>query len=79
MQSGSQLYESQLLTGQEVTINVVSTNFASIGDLYILGGILNAIFSAITAINSYTKLTIVDNYSGEIMSWPAQIGVEQSI
>ena len=79
VQSGSQLYESQLLTGQEVTINVVSTNFASIGDLYILGGILNAIFSAITAINSYTKLTIVDNYSGEIMSWPAQIGVEQSI
>ncbi len=48
--------------------------FASLGDLYIFGSVMDQFFSEYTSINSFIHLKIKEVISGEIFTWPERIG-----
>jgi type VI secretion system protein ImpG len=73
------LFARNIITGQRIRLEILSTAFISIGDLYIFGSVINAIMSACTSLNSYTALEIIDKHSGDTMQWPKQFGMEQKI
>jgi type VI secretion system protein ImpG len=73
------LFGRNIITGQQIRLEILSSAFISIGDLYVFGSVINAIMSACTALNSYTTLEIIDKHSGDTMRWPKQLGMEQKI
>ncbi|MDY6903498.1 MAG: type VI secretion system baseplate subunit TssF [Thermodesulfobacteriota bacterium] len=71
---GRRLDRGTLITGQEINLTVNSNNFSGPGDAFIFGNILDRFFSDYAAINTYTRLFMQDEFSGETFQWNARIG-----
>jgi len=63
-----------LRRGVEIILEARHDKFASIGDLYLFGSILDIFFSKAISINTFTQLTIIDIIKKEFIKWPARIG-----
>lgn len=68
------LLKGVLIRGQKIAIKIKSDHFASRGDMYIFGVILDEFFSAYSSINSYTMLEMTDTVTGEVLRWPPRLG-----
>jgi type VI secretion system protein ImpG len=71
------LYKGSVLRGQKIIISANSGNFASKGDFYIFGSVLNNFFSGYSAINSFTQLILQDDLTGEEFIWAPKPGEKQ--
>lgn len=64
----------QVMRGQELTLSVQSQSFASPGDMFIFGSVLDAFLAGYSSLNTFTRLTMRDTQTGEIHKWPMRVG-----
>jgi type VI secretion system protein ImpG len=64
--------------GLEVTVTFDETGFEGTG-VILLGSVLDQFFSRYVSINSFTETVIRTTQRGEIMRWPARIGLRHII
>jgi type VI secretion system protein ImpG len=68
------LVSGLLLRGREITCKARSDYFASQGDLYLFGSVLNEFFAVYASLNSFTHFILKETLSGDTFTWPAKIG-----
>lgn len=71
---GRRLDRGSLITGREIELTVNANRFSGPGDAYLFGTILDHFFSDYAAINTYTRLFVRDDFSGESFRWKARVG-----
>lgn len=71
---GNRVIRGGVIRGFEIEVKINSANFASRGDFFLFSAILDRFFAEYAAINSYTRLTVIDDLSGEINQCPIRIG-----
>ena len=74
---GNRVISGGVIRGFEIELKINSGNFASYGDFFLFSGILDRFFAEYAAMNSYTRLTVIDDLSGEKSQWPIRIGKKQ--
>ncbi|MDR3135770.1 MAG: type VI secretion system baseplate subunit TssF [Deltaproteobacteria bacterium] len=65
--------------GTRVALTIDPSGFASTGDLHIFGDVLEKFFGLFHHINVYSRLTITEKNSLEVMSWPPRLGLKRLI
>jgi type VI secretion system protein ImpG len=65
------------IRGSRLDLNVDPAGFASRGDVKLFGDVLDNFFGLFHHINSYSRLTITENNSPEVMSWPPRLGLKR--
>ncbi|HYK89586.1 MAG TPA: type VI secretion system baseplate subunit TssF, partial [Acidobacteriota bacterium] len=60
--------------GTAVELDLLESNFAGEGDLYLFAGILNEVFALYASINSFTKLTVRGVKQNEVYEWAPRLG-----
>jgi len=68
------LFKGTILRGQAIEIKTRQDHFASHGDMYIFGSVLDYFLGTYASINTYTSLTFEDVISGEQIKWPVRLG-----
>jgi len=63
-----------MLRGREITCKARYDYFASQGDLYLFGSVLNEFFAVYASLNSFTHFILKETLSGDTITWPAKIG-----
>ncbi len=64
--------------GLEVTITLDELNFEGTG-VFLLGAVLDRFFSKYVSINSFTETVVRTVERGEIMRWPARLGLRHTL
>ncbi len=62
------------MRGQEIEIKIRHDHFASEGDLFLFGSVLDYFLGCYSAINTYTQLKIEETIKGDVYIWPAKVG-----
>lgn len=70
----ARLVSGVMMRGQEVTLRVRHDHFASQGDLFVFGSVLDHFLGSYASINTYTKLIVEEVVKGDIYQWPARLG-----
>ncbi|MHB8139240.1 MAG: type VI secretion system baseplate subunit TssF [Smithellaceae bacterium] len=68
------LFRGMLIRGRDITMKLRKDHFASTGDMFIFGCVLDQFLGGYASINSFTTLTIQEVLRGERYSWPARLG-----
>jgi type VI secretion system protein ImpG len=68
------LVSGVLMRGQEIRLKVLEDHFASRGDLFLFGSVLDCFLAAYSSINTFTQLLVEEAARGEVYKWPAKIG-----
>lgn len=63
-----------ILRGQQVRIKCRQDFFASIGDMYLFGCVLDRFVADYAGINSYTRVEVEDAFTGALFKWPPRLG-----
>ena len=72
--SSDRLVSGILMRGQEIRMNMRQDQFASQGDMYLFGCILDQFLGGYASINTYTRLIIQEVLKGDLYQWPARLG-----
>lgn len=70
----NRLVSSLILRGQEIEVRARSDHFASAGDFFLFGCILDDFFALYSSINAYTRFKLIDAFKGETYQWQARTG-----
>lgn len=73
----TRLFKGVPVRGSEVELRVNGQNFSGLGDIFLLGEILNEFFVLSAAVNSFHRLTIKISPEGDVMQWNARVGACQ--
>lgn len=73
------IMDGAVLRGQQIVIGLNKEKFASLGDLYLFGSILDRLLASFAALNSFTQLVVEETQSGETIKWPARLGTRTLI
>jgi type VI secretion system protein ImpG len=68
------LISGLMLRGREITCKARYDYFASQGDLYLFGSVLNEFFAVYASLNSFTHFILKETLNGDTITWPAKIG-----
>ena len=68
------LFRGRLIRGREIAMKLRGDHFASTGDLFIFGCVLDQFLGGYASINSFTALNIEDVLRGEHFAWPPRLG-----
>lgn len=68
------LVSGVVMRGQKIGLVLRQDHFASLGDLYLFGQVLDHFFGVYGALNTFTHLEIEESLSGEVFSWPPRVG-----
>jgi type VI secretion system protein ImpG len=63
-----------ILRGQQVRIKCRLDSFASIGDMYLFGCVLDRFVADYAGVNSYTRVELEDASTGVLFKWPPRLG-----
>ena len=63
-----------ILRGQQVRIKCRLDSFASIGDMYLFGCVLDRFIADYAGVNSYTRVELEDAFTGVLFKWPPRLG-----
>jgi type VI secretion system protein ImpG len=72
--STDRLVSGIMMRGQEVTMRLRQDHFASQGDLYLFGCVLDHFLGNYASMNTFTRLIIKEAMKGDIYQWPDRIG-----
>jgi len=75
----NRLVRGEMMHGQKLTLTMRSDHFASIGDFWLFGMVLDEFFSEYCSMNTFTQLDVYDSITGETFSWTPRIGSTQLI
>jgi type VI secretion system protein ImpG len=60
--------------GTAIDLDLLETDFAGEGDLYLFANILNEVFALYASLNSFTRLTVHGVKQGEVYQWAPRLG-----
>jgi type VI secretion system protein ImpG len=60
--------------GQAINVQVNPGNFASRGDMYLFGTLLDYLFASFASLNSFTEFSMTDEASDETYTWKPRTG-----
>lgn len=63
-----------MMRGQEIKLRIRQDHFASAGDLFLFGCVLDHFLGGYASVNTYTRFSIQEILKGDIYQWPARIG-----
>jgi type VI secretion system protein ImpG len=72
--SSSRLVSGSIMRGQEIKMKMHQDHFASQGDLFLFGSVLDYFLGCYASINTYTRMIIEDVLKGDVYQWPARLG-----
>ncbi len=70
----NRLVQGVMMRGQLIEMKLDPTGFASLGDMYLFGSVLDCFLAGYAAVNSFTRLAVEDVYKKERYEWQARIG-----
>ena len=62
------------ILGNDIEIQCRGDHFPGQGSMFLFGMVMDEFFAGITALNTFSSLTLVDTVNGETLQWPAKIG-----
>lgn len=68
------LVQGIVMRGQSIRIRINSSHFASKGDMYMFGLLVDTLFASFASLNSFTELEMTDVNSDESYRFPVKIG-----
>jgi type VI secretion system protein ImpG len=63
-----------MMRGRDIKLEAQHDHFASPGDLFLFGSILDHFLGGYASINTFTRLTLREVITGETYLWPARLG-----
>ncbi len=72
--ASDRLVSGVVMRGREIRMDVRQDHFASPGDLFLFGCILDHFLGSYASINTFTNLLIKEVLRGDLYRWPARIG-----
>jgi type VI secretion system protein ImpG len=73
------LYKGALVQGTRLALEIEEKNFASLGDLYLFGCVLDALFASFVSMNSFSELNFKTLPSQLEFVWPIRIGTKRPL
>ncbi|HOO36904.1 MAG TPA: type VI secretion system baseplate subunit TssF [Deltaproteobacteria bacterium] len=70
----SRIVGGAMMRGQDITARMRQDHFASPGDLYLFGCLLDEFLSSYGSINTYTRFVLQEITRGDTYQWPVRIG-----
>ncbi|KAF0231928.1 MAG: type VI secretion system protein [Desulfovibrionaceae bacterium] len=74
VQTTNRLVQGIMMRGQLIEMKLDPTGFASMGDMYLFGSVLDSFLAGYAAVNCFTRLGVEDVFKKERYEWPARIG-----
>ncbi|EMG38281.1 type VI secretion protein, VC_A0110 family [Desulfocurvibacter africanus PCS] len=74
VKAADRLVRGLLVRGNELSLTLNPDSFASRGDMYLFGCILDYFLGTYAQINTFTQLTVQDALKGDTYRWPARAG-----
>ncbi|MBI4806099.1 MAG: type VI secretion system baseplate subunit TssF [Desulfovibrio sp.] len=74
VETTNRLVGGVMMRGQLIEMKLDPTGFASMGDMYLFGSVLDGFLGGYAAVNCFTRLGVEDVYKKERFEWPARIG-----
>jgi type VI secretion system protein ImpG len=68
------LVSGVMTRGRDIELQARHDHFASQGDLFLFGSILDHFLGSYASINAFTRLTLREVITGETYQWPARLG-----
>ena len=68
------LVSGHMMRGQDIRVKLRQDHFASTGDMFLFGSILDYFLGAFASMNCFTRLRALDTIKGETYLWPPRIG-----
>jgi len=68
------LVSGVLTRGRDIELEARHDHFASQGDLFLFGSIIDHFLGSYASINAFTRLSLREVLTGEIYQWPARLG-----
>jgi type VI secretion system protein ImpG len=68
------LVSGYMMRGQEIRMKLRQDYFASPGDMFLFGSVMDYFFGVYSSMNSFTYLVIEESTTGETYSWPPRVG-----
>ncbi len=68
------LVSVHMMRGQTVHIDLQQDHFASAGDAFLFGCVLERFLSVYASINTFTRLSVRDTIKGDVYQWEPRIG-----
>lgn len=68
------LVSGYMMRGQEVRMKLRQDSFASLGDMFLFGSVMDYFIGVYSSMNSFTQFIVEESITGEKYSWPPRIG-----
>lgn len=68
------LYKGHFIHGQQVSLTIKPEGFASFGDMYVFGAVLDAFMASMAPVNVFSQLQIIDETTGSATDWAVNLG-----
>jgi len=68
------LVSGVMTRGRDIELEARHDHFASQGDLFLFGSIIDHFLGSYASINAFTRLSLREVLTGEIYQWPARLG-----
>lgn len=68
------LVKGMVMRGQEIRLRISPDQFASPGDAFLFGMIMDRFLAGYASINCFTRLRVEDTLKGEVYQWPLRLG-----
>jgi type VI secretion system protein ImpG len=72
--ASNRLASGVMMRGREIRMDMRQDHFASQGDLFLFGCVLDHFLGSYASMNSYTRLSIKEVLKGELYQWPVRVG-----
>jgi type VI secretion system protein ImpG len=79
VEAASRLVAGIMMRGRNVRVTCRSAGFASVGDLFMFGCVLEQFLGCYASINAYTRFELEDETTGEVFQWPERLGQQPLI
>lgn len=71
---GDRLFGGSVIRGQEIRASMRPDYFASQGDMFLFGSLLDRVLATFSTLNSFSLFTLIDEQTGNTYAWPARLG-----
>ena len=79
VRAADRLIHGAVFRGQDINLSVAKDGFAGLGDLYVLGSVLDRLLASFSSLNAYTAVTLTETQTGEKYRWAPRLGARPLI
>lgn len=74
VKAGDRLFGGNVIRGQAISARMRHDYFASTGDMFLFGSLLDRVLASFSTLNSFSAFTLLDEQTGNTYTWPARLG-----